>query len=191
MNLPLSVFQFSTLLPMALSYSSWQRRAMYISTNIVDILTHWGRVTHICVGTNTNIGPANGLSPGRRQGIIWSNAGILLTQPLGTNFSEILIGIQTFSFKKMHLKMASAKWRLFCPGLNVLTHCGLLPTFRYIELGLHCLMMSLKIIFFKYFFYIIVFHWIYLYTYTKWRARNNIRRRTRNTYKVHVGVGFP
>ena len=27
--------------------------------------------------------------------------------------SEILIGIQTFSFQKMHLKMASAKWRPF------------------------------------------------------------------------------
>ena len=39
---------------------------------------------------------------------------------LTTNFSEILIGIQTFSFKKMHIKMASAKWRPFCLGLNVL-----------------------------------------------------------------------
>ena len=48
------------------------------------------------------------------------NAGILLIVPLGTNFSEILIGIQTFSIKKMHLKMSSAKWRPFCLGLNVL-----------------------------------------------------------------------
>ena len=40
--------------------------------------------------------------------------------PLGTNFSEISIGIQTFSFKKMHLKMASAKWRPSCLGLTVL-----------------------------------------------------------------------
>ena len=40
----------------------------------------------------------NVLSPGRRQAIIWTNAGILLIEPLGTNFSEILIGIQTFSF---------------------------------------------------------------------------------------------
>ena len=76
-------------------------------------LTHWGRVTHICIGTNTNIGADNGLSPCRRQAIIWTNAGILLIGPLGTNFSEILIGIQTFSFKKMHLKMSSAKWRPF------------------------------------------------------------------------------
>ena len=52
--------------------------------------------------------------------IIWTNAGILLIGPLGTNFSDILIGIQTFSFKKLHLKTSSAKWHLFCLGLNEL-----------------------------------------------------------------------
>ena len=77
---------------------------------------------HICVGKLNIIGSDNGLSPGRRQAIIWTNAGILLIEPLGTNFSEILIGIPTFSFKKMHLKMSSAKWRPFCLGLNVLIH---------------------------------------------------------------------
>ena len=56
-------------------------------------LTHWGRVTHICVGKLTTIASDNGLSPGRRQSIISTNAGILLIGPLGTNFSEILIGI--------------------------------------------------------------------------------------------------
>ena len=77
-------------------------------------LTHWGRVTHICVGSD------NGLSPGRHQAIIWSNTGILLIRNLGTNFNEILIEIHTFSFKKIHLKMSSGKWRPFCLGLNVL-----------------------------------------------------------------------
>ena len=76
-------------------------------------LTHWGWATHICVGKLTIIGSDNGLSPGRRQAVIWTNAGILLIGPLGTNFSEILIGIETFSFTKMHLKMSSAKWRPF------------------------------------------------------------------------------
>ena len=61
-----------------------------------------------------------GLSPGRRQAIIWTNAGILLIGPLGTNFSEVLIEIHIFSFKKMRLKVSSAKWRPFCFGLNVL-----------------------------------------------------------------------
>ena len=83
-------------------------------------LTHRGRETHICVGKLTIIASDNGLSPGRRQAIIWTNAGILLIRPLGTNFSEILIKILTFSLKKMHLKMSSAKFRPFCLGLNVL-----------------------------------------------------------------------
>ena len=83
-------------------------------------LTHWGRVTHICVGKLTVIGSDNGLSPERRQAIIWTNAVILLIGPLETNFSEILIEILMFSFKKMRLKVSSAKRRSFCLGLNVL-----------------------------------------------------------------------
>ena len=83
-------------------------------------LTHWGRVTHICVSNLTIIGSDIGLSPDRRQAIIWTNAGILLIRTLGTNFSEILSEIHAFSFKKMHLKMSSAKWRLFRLGLNEL-----------------------------------------------------------------------
>ena len=85
------------------------------------LLTHWGRVTQICVGKLTIIDSDNGLSPGRRQAIIWTNAGILLIGLRGTSFSEILIGTQAFSFKKMHLKMSSAKGRPICLGLNVLS----------------------------------------------------------------------
>ena len=85
------------------------------------LLTHNGRVTHICVSEVTIIVSNNGFSPGRRQAIIWNNARILLIGPLGTNFTGILIEIHTFSFKKMHLKMSSGKWRPFCLGLNVLS----------------------------------------------------------------------
>ena len=84
-------------------------------------LTHWGRETQICVGEHANIGSDNGLSPYRRQAIIWTNAGILLIEPLGTNFNEILIEIHTFSLKKMHLKISSGKWRPFYLALSVLT----------------------------------------------------------------------
>ena len=42
----------------------------------------------------------NGLSPGRRQAIIWSNAGVFLIRNLGTNFNKIFSEIHTFSFKK-------------------------------------------------------------------------------------------
>ena len=55
---------------------------------LIHGLTHWGRVTHICVRKLATIGSDNGLSPGRRQAIIYTNAGILLTGPLRTNFNE-------------------------------------------------------------------------------------------------------
>ena len=84
-------------------------------------LTHWGWVTHICVSKLTIIGSDNGLSPGWRQAIIWTNDAILLIGALGTNFSEILIEIQTFSFWKNRLKVSSAKWRPFCLGLSELS----------------------------------------------------------------------
>ena len=62
---------------------------------------------HICVGDLTITGSDNSLSPARRQAIIWTNAGIFLIGPLGTNFSEILMDIHTF--KKMYLKLSYAK----------------------------------------------------------------------------------
>ena len=55
---------------------------------------------HICLSKLTIIGWDNGLLPGRRQAIIWTNAGILLIGPLGINFCEILIKIFVFSFNK-------------------------------------------------------------------------------------------
>ena len=67
----------------------------------VVVVTHWGRVTHICVSELPIIGSDNGLSPGRRQAIIWTNAAILLIRALGTNLNEILSEIHAFSFKKM------------------------------------------------------------------------------------------
>ena len=76
---------------------------------------------HACVSKLTIIGSDNGLSPDRRQAIIWTNAGLLLIGPLGTHLSEILIEILTFSVKKMRLKVSSAKRRPFCLGLNVLS----------------------------------------------------------------------
>ena len=77
-------------------------------------------MTHICVGKLTIIGSDNGLLPGRRQAIIWTNAGILLIGSLGTNFSEILIKIIAFSFKKMGSKGSSGKRLPSCLGLDVL-----------------------------------------------------------------------
>ena len=75
-------------------------------------LTHRGRVTHICVGKPIIISSEN---------LFRTNAGKLLFWPSGTSFSEILIEIHIFLFKKIRLKMSSGKWWAFWLGLNVLT----------------------------------------------------------------------
>ena len=100
---------------MQFTYQNWHFDILLIIT-----YSHWGRVTHICVTTPTSIGSDNGLSLDRRQATIRTNAGILLIGPLGTNFNEIVIEIHTFSFRKIHLSLSSAKWRLCCLDLNVL-----------------------------------------------------------------------
>ena len=65
---------------------------------------------HICISNQTTIGSDNGLLPGWLQAIIWTNAGILLIWPLGTNCSEIFIGhsnilIQENAFENVVCKM--------------------------------------------------------------------------------------
>ena len=69
-------------------------------------LTHWGRVMHICVGKQTNIGAVQATSHYLNQ--CWNIVN------LGTHFSEISIKILTFSFTKMRLTVSSAKWCPFC-----------------------------------------------------------------------------
>ena len=54
------------------------------------------------------INSGNGLSPFGRQTIIGTNADLLSIRPLGSHSGEILVEIQTFSLKKMHLKVSSA-----------------------------------------------------------------------------------
>ena len=116
-------YQWSIIPPLRFSKSS--KHCSLNGTLTFDMcsrsLSHWGRMTHICVRKLNIIGSDNGLSPGRHQAIIWTNAGIMSIGPSGTNFSEILIAIHTFSFKKIYFKMSSGKWRPFCLGLNVLT----------------------------------------------------------------------
>ena len=109
----------------SLSFTSpWQIKIavickeMYIYSIHLNLLILWGRLTHMCVANLTIIGSDNGLSPGLRQAIIWTNDGILLNVPLGTDFSENSIEIHIVSFTKMYLKMF-AKWCLFRLGLNV------------------------------------------------------------------------
>ena len=77
----------------------------------------------MCVGNLTIIGSDNGLSPGRRQAITWTNVWIFWNGPLGTNFSEMLIEIRTFSFKEIQIenavrKMAAILSRPQCDNQN-------------------------------------------------------------------------
>ena len=83
-------------------------------------------MTNKCVSKLTNIGSDIGLASGRRQTIIATNADWLLIRILGANFSEILIEIHKFSFKKMYLKMSSAKLQQFWLGLNMLMSLNVL-----------------------------------------------------------------
>ena len=121
LRLPLFVnSEFALIASFKTSLSDqWWWSVIVISDNEGALcLIHWGRVTHICINKLTIIGSDNDLSPDRRQAIVWTNAGII--EPLRTIFSEIWMEVHTFSFKKMHLKMSSEKWRPCCLGLNVL-----------------------------------------------------------------------
>ena len=73
-------------------------------------------MTHICVSNSIIIGSDNGLSPGRRQAIIWTNAGILSIGPLGTNFNEISIDIHTFHSRKCIWKCRQENGGHFVPA---------------------------------------------------------------------------
>ena len=97
------------------------KRGPWLPIMCFPCLSQWGWVTHICVCKMIIIGPYNGMWPGRCQASIWTHTGILLIGSLGINFSEILIDINKFSIKKMHLKISSVKWRRFRLGLNGLS----------------------------------------------------------------------
>ena len=61
------------------------------------------------------IGPDNGLSPVRRQAIIWANDALLLIGPSGTNCSETWL-----KYNEIEFNMSFANWRSLCRGLYVI-----------------------------------------------------------------------
>ena len=120
-TLSMSVFNGSTV-----SHKSYWRMRIKIMWGIychdTAIFYPWCLLSAFSIfvqsSTSVNwvsIGSGNGFAPSRQQAVTWTNADLLSTGPLGTNFSENLIEILTFSFKKMSLKMSSAKWQPFCP----------------------------------------------------------------------------
>ena len=58
-------------------HSTYQKHHGTFSPGDVKWLTHWGRVTHLCVSKLT----INGSDNGRRSPNTWSNVGILLIRP--------------------------------------------------------------------------------------------------------------
>ena len=54
--------------------------ALFLGSMIIHGLTHYGWVTHLYISKISIISSDNGLLPGRRQAIIWTDAGILLIQ---------------------------------------------------------------------------------------------------------------
>ena len=76
------------------------------------LLTRWGRVTHRRVSRVDHYWSA----PSHYLNQCWN----ISIGPLAANFTEILIKIRAFSFKKMHLKTSPGKCRPFCLGLSVL-----------------------------------------------------------------------
>ena len=60
---------------------------------------------------SSNVFMPSACSPVRRQAIIWINDVILSIEPMITNYSENLIKTQQFSYKTMHVKTSSARWR--------------------------------------------------------------------------------
>ena len=89
-------------------------------THIVNfsyILTHWGRVMHICISELNIIGSDNGLALTRH---FWTNAGILLIWPLGTDFSEMLIKIHIFFIQANAWEIVICEVRAICLSLDVL-----------------------------------------------------------------------
>ena len=100
-------------------------RNIYITGKLMAVwlvLTHWGRVTHTYVTKLTIIGSNSGLSPGLRRAIIWTNAGMLLTGQLGTNFSEMLIEICFHSRKCIWKCRQEIVGHFASVGFDVLKH---------------------------------------------------------------------
>ena len=83
---------------------------------------HWGRVTHICVSKLTVIGSDNGMSPDRRQAIIWTNAEILLIGPFGTKFNRNSnIFVQENAFESVVCEMAAISSRPQCVKISTIS----------------------------------------------------------------------
>ena len=89
--------------------SPWYKPCIWCMSGVPQFNSSPPSATYMRRWTGPSLVQVNGLSPIRHRAITWTNAGLLTIGLLGTNFSEIWIVILSFSFRKMHLKMLSAK----------------------------------------------------------------------------------
>ena len=113
---------------------------------VKNVLTHWGRVTHMYVSGKTIIGSDYGLSPGWCQAIIWTNDGILLIglrNKLQWNFKRNSnIFILRNAFESVVCKIPAILSRPQCVNLLAQNHlliliCNIFTTFGCVLV--HCL----------------------------------------------------
>ena len=115
---PSSMLPYGVTRPQCVMPSAY----LTVTTGQLVYLTHWGRVTHICVSKLTIIGSDNGLLPGRHQAIIWTKAGIWSIEPLGTNFNRNSnIFIQENAFESVVCEMAAMLSRPQCVNHTIIT----------------------------------------------------------------------
>ena len=101
---------------------------------VESYLTHWGWVMHILISKLTIISLDNGLSPGRRQAIIWTNVGILLIGPFQWNLNQNLyIFIQENAFENVIRKLRAILYQLQCVNKSIqLLHIDV-PPLKWID----------------------------------------------------------
>ena len=141
--------QWNVSLQCCILYNSLTHYGLVMTSSIMDLvnidhfqvmaycliaLTHWGRVTHICVSKLTIIGSDNGLSPDQRQATTWTNDGILSTTGPLRNKAQWNINRNSYIFiqenasENVVWKMAAMLSRPQCVKWlpeAMLTHCQL------------------------------------------------------------------
>ena len=83
----------------------WKAYQMLLSSPHMRLILNWVSVVS-----------GNGSTPVRCQAITRTNAGLLSSEPLGTNFGEIWIEMPNFHWWKCIWKCRLPNWRPSCPG---------------------------------------------------------------------------
>ena len=99
--------------------SGHPRKSLW-SMSQTKTLIHWGQVMHICVSKLRHHWLRQWLLACLAPNHYFDQCWLVVISPSRTYLNEILLDIQSFIFKKMHLKMLCAKWQPSCPGLKML-----------------------------------------------------------------------